>query len=267
MADQDAKRTGGSARTDRAGRTGGSGRARRTRLRARCTRRRRHRRPCWRKRSRHRWRRSPSLRYQKWVKEDVAYIITNEERSAYKRLPTNAEREHFIEQFWLRRDPTPGTDANEFKEEHYRRIAYTNSNFSAAIAGWKTDRGRIYISYGPPDEKEVHPTGSASKPYPYEQWLYRFIEGVGKDVVVEFVDPERTGEFRMTADPSAVLLALPPSPTNGATVQVLAGKAMIALPLRWFEGHGVAITGRVLTKDGALVTAFEESVAGGTANS
>jgi GWxTD domain-containing protein len=208
----------------------------------------------------------PESPFQKWVKEDVAYIITNEERNAYKRLPTNAEREHFIEQFWLRRDPTPGTDANEFKEEHYRRIAYTNSNFSAAIAGWKTDRGRIYISYGPPDEKEIHPTGSASKPYPYEQWLYRFIEGVGKDVVVEFIDPERTGEFRMTSDPSAELLTLPPSPTNGATVQVLAGKAMIALPLRWFEGHGLAVTGRVLTKDGALVTEFEESVAGGTAN-
>ncbi len=119
-----------------------------------------------------------------------------------------------------------------------------------------------------PMRKEIHPTGSASKPYPYEQWLYRFIEGVGKDVVVEFIDPERTGEFRMTSDPSAELLTLPPSPTNGATVQVLGGKVRsLRFRLAGSKGHGVAVTGRVLTKDGAVVTEFEEkSVAGATAN-
>ena len=91
--------------------------------------------------------------------QDVAYIISDAERSAFKNLPTDAEREHFIEQFWMRRDPTPNTVENEMKMEHYRRIAYTNQNFSAGIPGWKTDRGRIYIVYGPPDEKESHPSG------------------------------------------------------------------------------------------------------------
>src|SRR5471030_408556 len=95
--------------------------------------------------------------YRKWLNEDVSYIITDEERTAFKRLQTDEEREQFIEQFWLRRDPTPDTVENEFKEEHYRRIAYTNENFASGIPGWKTDRGRIYITYGPPDEKETTP--------------------------------------------------------------------------------------------------------------
>jgi GWxTD domain-containing protein len=198
--------------------------------------------------------------YAKWVKEDVAYIINDAERAAFKRLPTDAEREHFIEQFWLRRDPTPDTAVNEFKEEHYRRIAYANQNFSSGIAGWKTDRGRIYITYGPPDEKETHPTGGSSYSYPYEQWMYHFIEGVGKNVIIEFVDPDKTGEFRMTSDPNAALLTLPPS--TAVTVQVLAGKAMISIPLRAYQGHRVAISGRILTKDGAQVTTFEDTAQG-----
>jgi GWxTD domain-containing protein len=145
----------------------------------------------------------PATPYTKWLTEDVAYIINDQERAAFKRLPTDAEREHFIEQFWLRRDPTPDTPRNEFKEEHYRRIAYANQHYAAAgIPGWKTDRGRIYIVYGPADEIETRPSGGASK-YPSEQWRYRFIEGVGTNVIIEFVDSTGTGEYRMTRDPSA----------------------------------------------------------------
>jgi GWxTD domain-containing protein len=151
--------------------------------------------------------------YRKWLNEDVAYIITDEERTAFKRLQTDEEREQFIEQFWLRRDPTPDTVENEFKEEHYRRIAYTNENFASGIPGWKTDRGRIYITYGPPDEKETHPSGGTyerpteegggtTSTYPFEQWRYRYIEGVGSDIIIEFVDPTMSGEYRMTMDPS-----------------------------------------------------------------
>jgi GWxTD domain-containing protein len=136
--------------------------------------------------------------YTKWVTEDVAYIIRDDERAAFQRLQSNAERDRFIEQFWLRRDPTPGTVDNEFKEEHYRRIAYANQHYAARVEGWKTDRGRIYITYGPPDEKETHPS-----PVPSEQWLYHYIEGVGANVVVEFVDAARSGDYRMTVDPSA----------------------------------------------------------------
>jgi GWxTD domain-containing protein len=151
--------------------------------------------------------------YRKWLNEDVAYIITDEERQAFKRLQTDEEREQFIEQFWLRRDPTPDTVENEFKEEHYRRIAYANENFASGIPGWKTDRGRIYITYGPPDEKETHPSGGTyerpidegggtTSTFPFELWRYRYIEGIGTDINIEFVDPTMSGEYRMTMDPS-----------------------------------------------------------------
>ncbi|MDW8130625.1 MAG: GWxTD domain-containing protein [Bryobacterales bacterium] len=151
--------------------------------------------------------------YRKWLNEDVAYIITDEERAAFRRLSTDEEREQFIEQFWLRRDPTPDTAENEFKEEHYRRIAYANERFASGIPGWKTDRGRIYIMYGPPDEIESHPSGGTyerpieegggtTSVFPFEKWRYRYIEGIGTDVIIEFVDPTMTGEYRMTMDPS-----------------------------------------------------------------
>jgi GWxTD domain-containing protein len=151
--------------------------------------------------------------YKKWLDEDVAYIITDEERAAFKRLQTDEEREQFIEQFWLRRDPTPDTVENEYKEEHYRRIAYANEHFSSGIPGWKTDRGRIYIMYGPPDEIDSHPSGGSyerpieegggeTSTYPFEDWRYRYIEGIGTDVNIEFVDPTMTGEYHMTMDPS-----------------------------------------------------------------
>ncbi|MEN6602715.1 MAG: GWxTD domain-containing protein [Bryobacteraceae bacterium] len=151
--------------------------------------------------------------YRKWLNEDVTYIITDEERAAFKRLSTDEEREQFIEQFWLRRDPSPDSSENEFKEEHYRRIAYANERFASGIPGWKTDRGRIYITYGPPDENESHPSGGSyerpyeegggtTSTYPFEKWRYRWIEGIGTDIIIEFVDPTMTGEYRMTMDPS-----------------------------------------------------------------
>src|SRR2546425_6090687 len=151
--------------------------------------------------------------YKKWLNEEVGYILTDEERSAFLRLSNNEEREQFIEQFWLRRDPTPDTVENEFKEEHYRRIAYANERFASGIPGWKTDRGRIYITFGPPDENESHPSGGSyerpaeegggtTSTFPFEKWRYRWIEGIGTDIIIEFVDPTMTGEYRMTMDPS-----------------------------------------------------------------
>ncbi len=151
--------------------------------------------------------------FRKWLNEDVTYIITDEERTTWKRLATDEEREQFIEQFWLRRDPSPDTQENEYKEEHYRRIAYTNERFASGIPGWKTDRGRIYITFGPPDELEDHPSGGTyerpieegggtTSTYPFQKWRYRWIEGVGQDIMIEFVDTTMTGEFRMTMDPS-----------------------------------------------------------------
>src|SRR6266853_3938570 len=151
--------------------------------------------------------------YKKWLNEDVGYIISDEERTAFKRLATDDERQTFIEGFWLRRDPTPDTEENEFKEEHYRRIEYANEHYASAIPGWKTDRGRIYITFGPADEIESHPSGGSyqrpmeegggeTSTYPFEQWRYRYIEGIGNDIIIEFVDPTMTGEYRMTMDPS-----------------------------------------------------------------
>ena len=149
--------------------------------------------------------------WQKWLNEDVVYIITNEERAAFESLKTDEEREHFVEQFWTRRDPTPGTRKNEFEEEHYRRIAYANEHWGGNLPGWKTDRGRIYIRYGPPDEIDSHPSGgSYNRPesegggsaiaHPFEDWRYLHFEWIGS-LSIEFVDLSSSGEFRMTLDP------------------------------------------------------------------
>jgi len=173
--------------------------------------------------------------YRKWLNEDVTYIITDEERKAWKRMSTDDEREQFIEQFWLRRDPTPDTEENEYKEEHYRRIAYSNERFASGIPGWKTDRGRIYIVYGPPDEIDDHSSGgSYDRPYeegggttstfPFVDWTYRYIEGVGTNVKIEFVDTTMSGEFRMTMDPSEKD-ALTYVPGAGLTLSEMMGTA------------------------------------------
>src|SRR5690242_14632750 len=149
----------------------------------------------------------------KWLNEDVRWIITDQERKAFKQLSNEEEREKFIEAFWDRRNPNPDSEDNEFKDEHYRRIEYANEHFAAGEPGWMTDRGRIYIVFGPPDEIESHPSGGSyqrpmeegggeTSTYPFEDWRYRHIDGIGNDIIIEFVDPTMTGEYRMTMDPS-----------------------------------------------------------------
>ena len=133
--------------------------------------------------------------YAKWLNEDVVYIISKEERAAFERLQTNEEREKFIEQFWQRRDPTPDTPENEFKEEHYRRIAFANQHWAGGDPGWRTDRGRIYIVYGPADEIENHPAQGL------EQWLYYHLNGIGDRVILDFTDPKHSGDYQLTKDP------------------------------------------------------------------
>ncbi len=155
--------------------------------------------------------------YKKWLNEDVRWIISPEELTAFKALSNDEERDAFIEQFWQRRDPTPDTEENEFKEEHYRRIAYANEHFSAGRAGWRTDRGRIYIVFGPPDEIEAHPSGGTydrpleegggeTSTFPFERWRYRYIEGLNssnkQEVWIEFVDTCMCGDYHMTIDPN-----------------------------------------------------------------
>ena len=131
--------------------------------------------------------------YKKWLDEDVRWIITDEELSAFKKLQNNAERDTFIEGFWQRRDPTPDTAENEYKEEHYRRIAYANEHFAAGMPGWRTDRGRIYVMYGPPTSIDSHPMGGpyqrpaeegggSTETFPFEVWRYRYLEGIGQEI-------------------------------------------------------------------------------------
>lgn len=150
--------------------------------------------------------------YKDWLDKDVTYIITDEERKAFKKLETDEERERFIEEFWRRRDPDPDTDENEYREEYYERIAYANEHFASGIPGWKTDRGRIYIMYGKPDEKETHPAGGSyqresyegggsTSTYPFERWFYRYLPGVGSGIEIEFVDPTGSGEYRIARNP------------------------------------------------------------------
>src|SRR5438309_4028614 len=150
--------------------------------------------------------------YKDWLEKDVTYIITDEERKAFKKLETDEERERFIEEFWRRRDPDPDTDENEYREEYYERIAYANEHFASGIPGWKTDRGRIWIMYGKPDEVESHPSGGAynresyegggsTSTYPFERWFYRYLPGVGSGIEIEFVDPTGSGEYRIARNP------------------------------------------------------------------
>lgn len=148
-----------------------------------------------------------------WLNEDVRWIITDDERKAFMQLSNDEERDQFIEAFWQRRNPNPDSEDNEFKDEHYRRIAYANEHFPAGIPGWKTDRGRIYIVYGPADEIEAHPSGGSyqrpmeegggeTSTFPFEDWRYRYLEGIGQEVIIEFVDDCMCGAYEMTMDRS-----------------------------------------------------------------
>src|SRR5262245_9235728 len=151
--------------------------------------------------------------YKKWLEEDVTVIITDEERKTFNTLATEEEREQFIEQFWLRRDPDPDTYENEYREEYYQRIAYANEKYTSGIPGWMTARGRIYIVFGKPDQIESHPSGGSydrptwegggtTSTYPFEIWWYRYIEGIGSDIEIEFVDPTGSGEYRIARSPN-----------------------------------------------------------------
>ena len=187
-----------------------------------------------------------SKTYKKWLNEDVVWIITDEERAAFKQLTNDEERDNFIEAFWQRRDPTPDTEENEYKEEHYRRIAYANEHFAAGIPGWKTDRGRIYIMYGPPDEIDSHPSGGTyerpmeegggeTSTFPFEDWRYRYLEGIGQEVIIEFVDTCMCGDYHMTIDRSEKD-ALKETPNAGLTLYEQMGLANKA---QRFTGGGL----------------------------
>jgi len=184
--------------------------------------------------------------YKEWLNEDVIYIISPDERTAFLQLDTNEEREQFIEQFWLRRSGNPDLPDNDFKEEHYRRIAYANEHYASGIPGWRTDRGRIYIIWGPADEVDSHPTGGtydrpmeegggSTSTYPWEKWRYRYLEGMGNNVELEFVDPSGSGEYHLTMDPSEkdALLHVP-----GAGLSLMESMGMASKADRFTRSDG-----------------------------
>jgi GWxTD domain-containing protein len=151
--------------------------------------------------------------HKRWLEDDVRDIITSEEESAFKKLSNGAERDTFIEAFWRRRDPTPDTEENEFKQEHYRRRAYADEHFSAGVPGFKTDRGRVYIIHGAPDSIDAHPAGGpyqrpaedgggTTSTFPFEIWRYRNLDGIGQEVEIEFVDTCGCGAYHITVDPN-----------------------------------------------------------------
>jgi len=187
--------------------------------------------------------------YKKWIEEEVPYIITDEERQTFKKLTTDDERESFIETFWERRNPNPGNPENEFKEEYYRRIAYANEHYASGIPGWKTDRGRIYIMYGPPNEIDSHPSGGTyqrppeegggeTSTYPFEDWTYNYIEGIGNNIKREVVDPSMSGEYHLTMDPGEkdALLHVP-----GAGLTLMESMGMASKTNRFTRTDGMTI--------------------------
>jgi GWxTD domain-containing protein len=151
--------------------------------------------------------------YKKWVDEDVHWIITDQELQAFKSLSNDEERDTFIENFWLRRNPNPDSPENEYKDEYYARIAYANEHFAAGKPGWRTDRGHIYIAFGKPDSIDSHPSGGSyerpqeegggeTSTFPFETWHYRYLEGIGDNIDIEFVDTCMCGDYHATIDRS-----------------------------------------------------------------
>src|ERR1700733_3109971 len=173
--------------------------------------------------------------YKKWVNEDVRWIITDQELQAFKSMSNDEERDQFIEQFWLRRNPNPDSPENEFREQHYQRIAYANEHFAAGKPGWRTDRGHIWISFGKPDNIDSHPSGGAydrpmeegggnTSTFPFEIWHYRYLEGIGDNIDIEFVDTCMCGDYHMTIDRSEKD-ALKHTPGAGQTLYEQMGKS------------------------------------------
>lgn len=223
--------------------------------------------------------------HQEWLDEEVVYIITPAERQAFQQLNSDAEREQFIQQFWSHRNPGPGAVLNPFKEEHYRRIAYTNEHFAADVSGWKTDRGRVYIVLGPPDEIESHPKyesyqrppeegGGLASVYPFEQWRYREVAGAGP-LLLEFIDPALIGEYRLvnSIGPAEMEELLKPAGempigikySGRVAVQAVevtgpVGNVKISVPI--IGKPPATISGRVTDSIRHAVEVFEETTSG-----
>jgi GWxTD domain-containing protein len=173
--------------------------------------------------------------FKTWLDQDVRWIISDTEMQAFKNLTNDEEREQFIENFWQRRNPSPDSPENTYRDEIYARIAYANEHFAAGKPGWMTDRGHIYIAYGPPDDKDSHPSGGeyqrpmeegggSTVAFPFEIWHYRYLEGIGDNIDMEFVDTCQCGDYHYTIDRSEKD-ALLHVPNAGLTLAEESGQA------------------------------------------
>jgi GWxTD domain-containing protein len=135
--------------------------------------------------------------YKKWLEEEVVYIISPIEKEVFLKLDTDRLRDLFIEAFWKQRDPTLATPDNEFKTEHYRRISYANYYYGrvAAKAGWRTDRGHVYIVLGEP--RTIEKYESSTNSYAAEVWFYqgRETEGLPAGFNLVFFQRGGNGDF------------------------------------------------------------------------
>lgn len=202
--------------------------------------------------------------YTKWLEEDVFLIISDAERQSLGRLKTAGEFQTFQDEFWKKRDPTPDTDANEFKDEHYARLTYADGHF-----GLKTDRGRAYVIFGPPEKIELAESRDV------ELWRYRWIEGLGTDIVLNF---KRSDGFRLegSLETWCTFFCQFPSPCHyllnleqfcmGAPFRTewSAELRSLVTPVWLSPGETpVLIYGRVARHDRRVVETFEDVVSGG----
>ena len=134
----------------------------------------------------------------RWIDEEVAYIASDSEIREFKSLTGNGRREAFIEAFWKLRDPTPGTVANEYRDEHYRRIDEANRTLSSGGApGWRTDMGRVYIILGEPVEERVFRDPALNGNI--YAWYYAPDKtlGIRYYYYLVFYRPDRQGEYKI----------------------------------------------------------------------
>jgi GWxTD domain-containing protein len=143
----------------------------------------------------------------RWVEKDVFYIIAKDEKNEFLSLKTVEEKENFIDLFWRKRDPNPDTEANEFKDTYYERMAFANEHFASGIQGWKTDRGIVYILYGKPDKIEKGRSNfEGLQNVLFEKWTYENLPEKKSKTQFIFLDPTESDEFRFEREKREKLL-------------------------------------------------------------
>lgn len=136
-----------------------------------------------------------------WAEHNVKWVICPAEREVFGRLKSDLERKAFIDAFWHRRDPDPQTPLSEAKDEHYKRMDFADGHFREnEQRGSLTERGRVWIMYGPPQRREVHPR-ARNRVFSWEAWHYDRLPDIGENIDLEFTDRANRGEYRLSLSP------------------------------------------------------------------